>query len=805
MDVNGTKYHLLYGYEDWGQCLLENETLTQRWNAMTYTPLEWDCASSSLRLAREVPLFRLLSGQKPAQTFEAQLAKRRGAACDPSGNWYWIDAQESSIRCLPKGANASQLFWSFAEQNTAYAASDTTAFTVCQLPQLSSLLLRGLAVTAQHYLIVGNVTEHSLLIFDLQSGMPPSLLRWPAHVDFTPWDIAATPEGGILILDREHKTYWLLDEHLRLPADAINQSLSPFQPIENGQGIVYDAPHYQGYPLTQLNNPISIEPGPYGHVLLLDANSALGYSTIYAYQGAKQLAAYSLHNAVIAQDPTLGEGIAIPFSVPGCDFAYIEHAATITSSDNQLQSCGYGNTIGSSAGYASIYVADQGGEQVFAFILDQTATRLINQSDYLPLRRWGSKAIVATNGQIYYDYDSQTVRWLPLHTYTECHYAGQAVLTTPLDAHVPGASFDSSIPGCLWHRLFLDAQIPHGTSIHIRARAADDPVLLLQAPWSQQPAPYLRSGGAELPYYDPWADMQPVADHTGTWELLFQAMQGRYLQLELTFQGSGRTTPALRALRAWYPRFSYLDHYLPAVYQEDPVSASFLERWLANFEGFYTDLEEKIEQAARLFDPRTAPPETLNWLASWFDLVLDPLWSEPRRRFLLRHVDTFYRWRGTVPGVTLAVRIYLDEKIDESLFDLAYLNTGTIRIIEHFFVRNVTGVIAPFANEQVQALPSPETVQQYAHRFSLFLPHDLSDEQFALVRRIVALEKPAHTEFEIEPYGDLFRVGQVRLGLDTQLEKHLHFTPLRLGSTYLSGNYLVSPTLFQPVDRLTLS
>src|SRR6266567_336038 len=214
------------------------------------------------------------------------------------------------------------------------------------------------------------------------------------------------------------------------------------------------------------------------------------------------------------------------------------------------------------------------------------------------------------------------------------------------------------LPG-VWHRLLVDAQIPAGSAISVRARAADDALLLQVGSWKQQPTLYLRSGGAELPYYDPWHDIQPPPEGAGTWELLFQNIQGRYLQLELTISGTGRSTPALRALRAWYPRFSYLEHYLPGIYQEDALATSFLERWLANVEGLYTNLEDKIEHAALLFDPRTTPADGLEWLACWVGLLLDPLWDEPRKRVLIRNIDSLYRRRGTAFGIEVAVRAYI--------------------------------------------------------------------------------------------------------------------------------------------------
>ena len=83
------------------------------------------------------------------------------------------------------------------------------------------------------------------------------------------------------------------------------------------------------------------------------------------------------------------------------------------------------------------------------------------------------------------------------------------------EAVVPGMPFDSNIAGCVWHRLLVDAQIPAGSAISVRARAADDALLLQVGSWQQQPTLYLRSGGAELPYYDPWHDIQPPPEGAG--------------------------------------------------------------------------------------------------------------------------------------------------------------------------------------------------------------------------------------------------------------------------------------------------
>jgi len=244
------------------------------------------------------------------------------------------------------------------------------------------------------------------------------------------------------------------------------------------------------------------------------------------------------------------------------------------------------------------------------------------------MRQFEGKGLVAAGGCVYYDFQEL---WFPLVEQPRPQYQLQAKLLLPQPAPAgspasPPNAFDGKRPGCVWHRLFLDACIPPGAAVLVESRAADVPSLLPSAPWQSEPQPYLRDNGCEIPYVTP--QLQGATGRTGTWELLFQNAVGRYLQLRLTLSGNGRNTPRLQALRAYYPRFSYLRQYLPAVYQDDPVSASFLDRYLANVEGFYTVLEGKIEQVQELFDPRIIPAAYLDWLGSWMSIVLDPTWSE---------------------------------------------------------------------------------------------------------------------------------------------------------------------------------
>jgi phage tail-like protein len=284
-------------------------------------------------------------------------------------------------------------------------------------------------------------------------------------------------------------------------------------------------------------------------------------------------------------------------------------------------------------------------------------------------------------------------------------------------------------------------------------------------------------------------------------------VRGRYIQLRLTLQGTGRATPEIQSLRLWYPRFSYQEQYLPAIYGEDPGSAGLTERLLANFEGLYTDLEEEIVHVYRLFDPRTVPPETMAWLAEWLGVVLHPLWDEARRRFFIRFAHRLYTMRGTLRGLVISLRIFLDEELDESVFDPACTLRTHIRIVEHFLTRDVAGTV--FGDPESEPAAGT-TVAASAHRFSVLLPHRLEQDSagngdtLRMVERIVELEKPSHTWFDIREYWNMFRVGEARLGLDTGIGYSTFFQPLVLGDSILPNATLGCPYPLNVEDRFVM-
>jgi len=304
--------------------------------------------------------------------------------------------------------------------------------------------------------------------------------------------------------------------------------------------------------------------------------------------------------------------------------------------------------------FALVLVA-AGGDQAFRLAgrwIDG-GLQLSLQRDYLPLRRYQGGGFASLDaGAVLHAYPSARTfyasagRWVPLLALPQPRCAREAVLETPV--------WDSGLSGCVWHRLVLDARRAPGGAIRVQSRCADDAALLAKLPWRDEPPLLVHPMGSELPWRSreasACADLQSLT-------ALLQDARGRWLQLRLLVSGDGQQSPGLAALRVWYPRWSYLKEYLPAVYQADAASAALLDRMLALFEGEFTRWEDRIAAAQLLLDARSAPAESLVWLAQWVALAFDPSTSPQRRRLLLRYAVQGHARRGTVPGLLLAATL----------------------------------------------------------------------------------------------------------------------------------------------------
>jgi phage tail-like protein len=767
LDVNGTRFHLLLGEEDWAAC--SDGRLRVRPEASAASEdaeaadLAWNGERSELTLR---PL--LFQFAAPPKDTPPALAARRGAARDRYGNWYWVDADARRVIVRREVEQKVCTLWPPADSPEGEGAP-AGEFRPRETRAAGPLTLRGVAVTEDQHLVVGvSKPSAGLLVFDLYADDPPLRIVWPAQVPFAPFDMAAAPGGGVWILDREHRRVWALDRRFNVirrgqsettleaggrddfqPRGGTTERRTPARTFPSGLSLAHASP-------VEADDPIAIEALPDGTVLVLDRNPAGRYSLVrrYGFEGPLGRAASAGRMERLMQP-----GDRATFRLKAFDFAYV---AAHAGADGRVSD--------------RLYLAAEDGNQVFAFALSDEGEAQFGLEplpDYLPMRKFGGKGLVASGAELFYDFADG---WIPLVEQKRPRYLQEATLYTPaaegdedeeVDPTAPRA-FDGREPDCVWHRLMLDACLPPETEVLVESRAANDERELREAEWRPEPRLYFR-GSSELPFA-----AGPRGGGDGTWELLFQRARGRYLQLRLRLRGNGRTTPRLRALRAYYPRFSYLEHYLPAVYREDPTSASFLDRFLANFEGIYTSLEDRVAAAQMLFDVRSAPPEALAWLAGWMGVALDPTWDESRRRLFIRHAPTFFNARGTVRGLRMALRLALDDCPTDEIFAeskpcAGRARGGGIRIIERFRSRSVRPALpadappssaqtAPrwcpeqgraalhalyknFLNEQAGATPSfvieykllpPEGAEEAWARFSRetfgFLPSVTSDE-----------------------------------------------------------------------------
>lgn len=677
MDVNQTRFHLVYGKPDWYPAAPANSPAAE-------PPFDWNNEDATLSLHQDLFVFPSPSGQMPMD-----VASRRGAGRDRYGNWYWIAPSQNELRFLSANKKNSEHFWSASDQQ--YSCPVKGQFFSTNISPAVDLVFSGLAVTPEHYLVVGVHDPKGLLVFDLYAGGAPEQLLWPKGVPFQPFDMSVAPDESISILDSKNKSAWKLDRELRVKSfhpmsEGQPGSAGGFQPVAGAsqppQQSCVQSQITSGFALSlaAFSDVVAIESLPDGSVLILENPVGLDFSVVHRFQAGIET------GPPVALDHALALYVPDPHqqALRAYDFAFLQDSSQVGAS-------------------GVLYFAGIEGNQSFAFDLQaaDTAFSLKARPQYFPMRHFEGKGLVAAGPAVYYDFQDT---WVPLSEQPRKQYQLEAQLLLPqqpleADTSSPPVGFDGKLPGCVWHRLFLGACIPPGSSVQIESRAADQTALLPSTPWQPEPTPYLRTDGPEIPYYQ--SQLQGPPDRVGTWELLFQRAHGRYLQLRLTLRGTGRTTPRLHTLRVYYPRFSYLHQYLPPVYRDDASSASFLDRFLANVEGFYTVLEGRIADVQELFDSRLVPPEYLDWLASWVSVALDPTWSERTRRLVISHAPQMFRERGTPNGIVRAIRLMVDSCPDDSLFAESSCKAGdcssngtvfSVRLVERFLTRVSPGI-----------------------------------------------------------------------------------------------------------------
>ncbi len=385
-------------------------------------------------------------------------------------------------------------------------------------------------------------------------------------------------------------------------------------------------------------------------------------------------------------------------------------------------------------------------------------------------------------------------------------------------------ALDSGVFRTVWGRIFIDACIPEGAMIRVHCHGADDlpenieplartlphgcgPEDIVHGelsppmpPRSKIPVPgkgqvtgtlYRRTTGNEGGFTGRETDTA-----FAVYEAPVAAEPGRYLWVTLELSGGTRCTPRVKSIRVEHPSHDLLER-LPKIYSHDRTSADFLRRYLAMFEGEIADLSVRAKGRHALLDPSSAPGEILSWLADFVGLVMDARWPEAVQRKAIAEAPRLFRFRGTVKGLKAFLGIYLGR---EPL------------IIEHFRVRGKGGaIVGPNAPPESRplvgagfrvggAVGPPETVpleyddgfDTHAHRFSVVLPVEVTDEEMSVVREILERHRPAHTLYEICTVDAGMRVGiGLYLGFTSMVGTGAGFGKIQVGASLLGRGYVL--------------
>ena len=340
---------------------------------------------------------------------------------------------------------------------------------------------------------------------------------------------------------------------------------------------------------------------------------------------------------------------------------------------------------------------------------------------------------------------------------------------------------DSAEAETVWHKLTLDATVPDGTQLRVRYFSSDSPELMLKGTlrkvdeWiAREDISYEEKRSALAPYWS-----EPIVNPL---DALFFGATGRYLWLQIEWIGSERLTPALRRMRGYFPRETPLS-YLPAVYQDEPASRDFLERYLSLFGTLLDSVEEQIDGMPRQFDRERTSGGSLRWLASWLGMDFDESWTDEWVRRFLRVAPELYRYRGTKRGIEKAVEIF----------------TGMVPIVVESF--------------QYKSLRDKAELRWLVDRlygddpftFTVLLHRDQapSEKEKVLLRRLIDDFKPAHTEAKLvwlQPW--MYLDLHTYLGMNTVLAEPSLFA-LRTDRVMPNDTLLVDHDMNRRLDAHT--
>jgi len=328
------------------------------------------------------------------------------------------------------------------------------------------------------------------------------------------------------------------------------------------------------------------------------------------------------------------------------------------------------------------------------------------------------------------------------------------------------AALDSGIPGCRWHRIRVDAELPHGTGLEIAFATTDGPAEARAA--AQSPA-------------GPWSGHPAGDPHPTDWfPVLARAVDstldvppGRYGYLRLRLTATGDEIPAVHQVRLDLPRSTSLDH-LPAIFSEDPDARDFTERFLSIVDAELEQIDEVLAKRSALLDADALPDDALGWLAGLLGTGFETEMPAANRRAVLRAAPDLFRRRGTPRGLvdTLQIALGVSSTVEEMgptrpWGAIGRANLGTVRLFSRSQKRVRLGTSRlGVARVEGRGNPDEDALLAGAHRIKVHVP---PGSDIPLVSRVVRSQIPAHVVVTVEAATTGFVATTLRLGIDTTL------------------------------------
>ena len=315
---------------------------------------------------------------------------------------------------------------------------------------------------------------------------------------------------------------------------------------------------------------------------------------------------------------------------------------------------------------------------------------------------------------------------------------------------------DSREQGTMWHRIVMDTDGRGDASLQFSFYSSDEDVLWYQG--KQWRIGELITSG-ELSGEDKRKALAPFlrVRALNPRDILLHQISGRYFWFLAEIFGKGTGRSAVRGIRVYFPRETWLS-YLPAVYGEEKKSAAFLEQFLGIFQSMYQDMERKIEHSGAYMDPAGGDEKMLRWIAGWLDISAVYLWRGDRLRKLLEEAADLFSMRGTRQGLIRLVELYTGEKP---------------LVVEPFQVRE-------FLKKDGKGECLRRLYGDDGYTVLLLVREEriARQEDYQAVCRIAETMVPAHISVKIMPLKSMFFLGNYSyLGINSRLG---HYRPLRL-------------------------